>query len=57
VPVPTVHTAPISGVVHEKVQVEFEVRAMPERVILAFLELESLRAWWRIERALVELAA
>jgi uncharacterized protein YndB with AHSA1/START domain len=37
-----------------KVQVEFEVRAMPERVILAFLELEALRAWWRVERALVE---
>lgn len=37
-----------------KVTAEFEVRAMPERVIAAFLEFDALRAWWRVERALVE---
>jgi uncharacterized protein YndB with AHSA1/START domain len=36
------------------VQAEVEVRTAPERIIAAFLELDALRSWWHVERALVE---
>lgn len=37
-----------------QVQVEYEVGAPPERVISAFFAIDALRAWWHVERALVE---
>lgn len=37
-----------------KVRAECEVDAAAEEVIAAFLEPEALRAWWNVERALIE---
>jgi uncharacterized protein YndB with AHSA1/START domain len=36
------------------VRAEAEVRATPERAIDAFLRIDALRAWWGVERGLVE---
>jgi len=36
------------------VRVEMDIVAPPERVVGAFLDVEALRAWWGVEKGLVE---